>query len=869
MAASSARAVRWYRRLLWLLPGHMREESEAELVELFEGLYARRQVGPLRFWTRLIFDLMVTSMAERFRRGAGARGAGERGGRAIALDLRLAWRRLVREPVQAALGSLGLGIGLAATVLVVTLVRGVLLAPLPYRDAGRLVRLREQSANGRLWYPSFPNIRDWREHSRVFAGVGAVNIPQMTSVLSGSVAVRAKVGGVSRGFFPLLGVNPVRGRLFTDAENAPGGAPVALVSADFWRNQLAGRALDSLTLTIGEETYAVAGVVPADFRFLGELSVWDEAAVWLPMERHDLGGRQSHGYHTVARLAPGVTLEGARQEMNRLAADLKRRNGEGTEADAVRMTLLTDEIVGGVRAPLRLLLAAAFFVLLVTCFNLAAAVLARGLARMRELAVRTTLGARRGDLLRYLLLESAVLALPGALTGVALGEAGLRALQNAGFDVPRLDQVRLDVSMLGLTLLLALLTTLLAGVFPALALSSRNLWARLRTHGATTAAREQRGLWTGFIALQVALTLVLLCGTGALLHSFERLLTQDLGYDTRLLAVDVTLPETRYTDAGARIAYYTNALERIRALPGVRAAGLTSMLPDITTAYTANTQLPARPDHFVYAGFRAVDPGYFDALGLTHGSGAPLLSQARAAVIDAQLAQQLWQDKSPIGAALISGFSSDTLTVLGTVSSLRELDQDHPVGVVYVDFRTQPRFLSNMHLVVRPATVAVARAVAAELRAVDPLVPTTIESMDQRIGRGLGTRRLLLLISGSFAAVTLLLAALGVHAVVAYAVGRERKSAAIRMILGARPISVVRVLLGFGVRPVAVGLGLGLLLTVPALLTLRSQLFGVRPLDPLSLLAGVLVLAVVAGLAAWLPARAVIGIEPNAVLRSD
>jgi predicted permease len=861
-----------YRRLLVLLPRAFREESEAELIEVFRDEWRHHERRGVAFWVRMVADLCVTAAAERWPKRELERGRRRGVLQGVGLDVKQAVRRLGREPVQASVSVLALGTGLAATVLVCTLVRGVLLAPLPFVEPDRLVRLIEVDSGGGRFYPSFPNIRDWREHARFLDGIAAADVPQVSTVLHGGGAERALVGAVSRDFFRTLGLRPAAGRFFTESENAPGGPAVTLVSEEFWRSRLGGRPLDELALTIGSDVWTVIGVVPSGFRFLGEPGHWTNAAVWLPLERMELGPRQSHGYHTVARLGAGVTLADGRQQMNALATDLKRRHGEGTQADQVAITLLKEEVVGRVRAPLQLLLVAALFVLVVTCLNLAAAVLARGLPRTRELAVRLSLGARRRDLVRHLQLESVALAVPGALLGIGLTVAGLRALQAMPLSVPRLDEVRMNGTVAVFTLMAALAVTLGATLFPGLALSARSVADRLRTHGATR-GREQRRLWSGFVALQIALTLVLLSGTGLLLRSLVRVVQEDVGYRAdELLAIDVSLPPTLYDGPERRIAYYTEALSRIRSLAGVQAAGLTRVLPHESTARTGSTFGLHDPSRTVYAGFRLVDPGYFEAVGVRGGRGAaldPALPGPTAAVIDEQLARQLWGDASPVGARLWNAYLADTLTVVGTVASVREWNQTDPVGAVYVDYRAYGDMLSDMHLVVRPANAALARQVHAVLRSLDAMVPVTLEPLSQRIARTFGERRLLLSVAAAFAVVSLVLAVLGVYAITGYAVNRELKAAAIRLVLGARPVRVMRTVMMAGFVPVGTGLIAGLLALWPALRAVRSQLVGVGLLDAPSIVLGVLVLAAGSALAAWVPARRVIRVDPRTILRHD
>jgi putative ABC transport system permease protein len=366
---------------------------------------------------------------------------------------------------------------------------------------------------------------------------------------------------------------------------------------------------------------------------------------------------------------------------------------------------------------------------------------------------------------------------------------------------------------------------------------------------------------------------VLLSGTGLLLRSLQRVVNQDVGYRPgELLAVDVSLPPTLYAEPARRIAYYAEALDRIRALAGVEAVGLTRVLPHESSARTGSTFALQHPERSVYAGFRLVDPGYFDALGVRGGRGALLeagLPRATSAVIDEQLARQLWGGESPVGARFWNAYLVDTLTVVGTVTSIREWNVTDPVGMVYVDYRTHGELLSDMHLVVRPATAAMARQVRSALQQMDVMVPVTVEPLARRVARTYGERRLLLSVSATFATVSLVLAVLGVYAITGYAVNGQLKAAAIRLVLGARQARVMRMALVSGMAPVVLGLVAGLLVLFPAMSTIRSQLVGVEPLDAPSILLGLLVLACGSVLAAWLPARRVVRVDPKAFLQHD
>ena len=725
-------------------------------------------------------------------------------------DVKLSVRRLARTPGWTFASAGTLALGLAAAIVAGVVLRDVLMRPLPFPSPERLVRLREVSENGRRWWPSYPNAADWREQGRMFSGVGIADIPRVVPVQLDGRAARVAVSRASRGLFETLGVQPAAGRLFTPDENRPGGAPVAVVSDRFWRTDFRSGSPGTATVTIGMERYTIVGILPPSFKILGDGGAWGAPAdIWTPMDRDtNLGSRSSHGYHVIARLRDGVTLDQARAELNQLARTLKQQHGEPTQADSVLMTPLHETVVGASRDPVRLLLYAAVAVLLVSCLNLAAAVLAQGLNRERELSVRVALGATRWRLARHLIVEAATLALPATILGVLAAALTLRAItSSAGGTLPRLDEASIDAQAIALAGGLALLTALIAGLLPAVVLSRRTITERLRTHGAS-GPRAQRRLWTGFVVAQVMLTVVLLAGAGLLIVSFLSALSVDLGYrPSHVLAVEIALPDAQYAEPARRIAYYDAALDRLRQAAGIEAAGLTSALPHLTTAYTSGTSRDGNQSQVVMAGYRLVDRGYFDAIGIARLQGAARALDS-GAVIDRRLADALWNGKPAIGDRVSNGFAREVLPVSGVVGTVREWNQgDDAIGVVYQDFHRRPDHILAMSLVVRYAGAdgAARQRVAHALAAVDPLVPVSIESLEALTAESLNGRRLLLILAAGFGVAALLLAAAGVYAMVAFAVGRQLRDSAIRLALGAHPSSLGRRVVLQGVLPAAGG----------------------------------------------------------------
>lgn len=881
-------SVRVYGACLRVLPREFRAEAGKEMIEVFaDGMRAsveRGRLAGMKFFVRSMLDLLVTCWYE-WRRSvpegetlmsdAGeARSSVSRWGP----DVRQAVRHLARHPLRALVGPLTVGIGIGATVLVIVLVNGIVLAPLPFGESDRLVRLMEFDEEGGRWWPSWANFVDWRENAAFMEGVGAVGVPSIEPIGLGAESVRASVGMVSRGFFQIIRAEPHVGRLFSESENVRGGEAVAVVSHSFWRSVLGGAPLDDAELTIGGERYAVTGVLRPSFRFLGEAGTWQDAAVWIPMERNPPAGqRTSHGYHVVARLADGVALSQARAQMNELAKRLAGAHGEPTHAATVGMTMLHEDVIAPVRRPLALLFGAALIVFVVAAFNLAATLLAEGLSRSRELSVRLALGATRRDLFRNLVVHAVILAIPGAVLGALFAWGGLLAVRAVGSGaLPRLDEVTIDGILIVTAGSAAIVLALVAGVIPAFVLPAREVQPGLRSHRTVTASRGSRRLWAGFIAGQVALTVALAFACGLLARSFVAALGVDLGYSAEdVLAIDIALPESTHPEAAQRLAYWQMALDRLRAVPGVASVSLTSVLPHETTAFVSGTSRPGVPDNVVFGGLRLIERNYFEVLGIpvvTRGALDAWELAPGSVLIDQSLVDRLFRTGSPVGEVVVSSFLGEPRIVNGVVGTVMEWDRtDSPYGAVYLDYRAIPERARAMHVVVRTAVPveALVGDVRDALADLDARVPATIAPFRNRVQAALDDRRLLLGITLSFAAIALLLAAIGVHAIVAFVVARSRKESGIRLVLGAPVAQVRRGALAQGLRPAVLGLLLGGTAAPIIGSLLEAQLFRVRPFDPLVLALTVLVLGSAATLGAWLPARRAARFEPRLVLRDD
>lgn len=860
-----------YRAVLRLfLPAAFRAEAGAEMLEVFEdGLAAARRRGMLAvalFTGRAVLDAVVAGAAERRSPPVEARSWRQ----GLRLDIRAAVRDASRRPGAAFLSIGTLALGIAATVLIGVLVRDVLLAPLPFADPDGLVRLLERTEEGATFWPSLPNVVDWREQARVFDGVAAADIGTVKPVLIGNDARRVTTGSVSQGFFELLGIRPVAGRGFRPEEGVAGAAAVVLIGEELW-SALGRPPLEDLVLRIDRETAPVIGVVPAGFRFLGHGNGWLQADVWTALERNGPQERRSHGYHTVARLAPGTDLASARAAMAQLATRLAATYGDDTDAQTVVVEPLASAVLGRTRDPLTLLGAGAIVVLLVSVLNLGAGLLARGIAGAPGLAVRTALGARRADLIRLQLIHASVLAGPGAILGGGLAWLGLQVIRSLSAGaVPRLDQAGIDPLAVAGAVGIAWLAALAAGVLPALTLSrTAGLSARVRTRGSTR-GKHHNLMWDLFVAGQIALTMGLLVAAGLLVRSMIAALDMDLGYEPAgVVIAPIALPESRYLEPDRRVAYFEALLDRLRADPAIAAAGMVSTPPDETFAYIA----PARRDvgeASFWSGFRLADPDYFQTLRIPVETGS-LDPASDAVVIDRQLADALWKAESPLGTRVASAMTDGLLPVSGVVGGIREWQQeDGGLGAIYMHYRRRPDALLTMNVLARgPSPQATIRAFRAAASATDPLVPIDVDLLGDRIARSMADRRLMLGIAGGFALIALLLAAAGVHSLITQAAARRRRETGIRMILGESGGSIRRRMLGAGLRAAVFGVSAGAIVAWMAGRALRSQLFGITAGDPAGLGGAAALLLVTAGLAAWLPARRAVRTDPAALLRDE
>jgi predicted permease len=790
-------------------------------------------------------------------------------------DLRYGVRMLVKKPGFSSIAIITLALGIGACTAIFSIVDAVLLRPLPYPEAEKIVSLREVDAEGRQITFAEPNFLDVRARNHTLAAAAEYNV-QLATVLGGSEPVRTRVAFVSGDFFKTLSVQPAIGRSFLPEETKVGGHPVVVVSHGYWRRLLGSRNdLAATPLRIGDASYTVVGVMPQSFNFP------KDAEIWLPIELFPSSpSRTSHGKRVIARLRDGVTLEQARADLSALGKKLKQENGADIDLVDVAALPLKEAMVGEVSQSLLIILAAVGFLLLVAYTNVANLLLARATARQREFAVRTALGATRGRLARQFIAENLILALLAGSVGVVLSFWGVDALISLNqANLPRADEISVDARALAFTFALSSVVAVALGLVPLLRFGGSNLQENLkkaaRGQSANAASNHLRAT---LVVTQVALTMVLLVGAGLLIKSFVKVLEIDPGFRTEsAVAMEISLNDE---SAERRASFYQQVLERLAALPGVTAVGGVNGLPMAGGGANGQFLIDNNPELKGYGEFRVASPGYFNAMGLRLLRGR-LFDQSdrpetqQVALISESLVRQYWPNEDPLGKGIQYGnMDGDMhlLRVVGVVSDVREFGLEaNARPTVYVHYLQRPRQAWSFAIVARTQG-EVKTLIPAMRRAVQSLtrdVPTNIRTLDQIFSSSLDNRRFSLVIFGSFATVALLLAALGIYGVTSYAVTQRTTEIGIRIALGAQVVDVLRLVIGHGMKSVVLGIVIGLGGALALTRLIAHLLFEVRATDPLTFAVVALSLIFVALLACYLPARRATKIDPIVTLRYE
>ena len=818
--------------------------------------------------------LRGTTLSERRRR--------DRLG-ALRQDVRFALRGLLRSPGFTLVALLTLALGIGANSAIFSVVRSVLLRPLPYPDADRLVQLwTDHRSRGRAqpeWL-SPPEFFDWRDRNRTFATMAAYT--SWGPDLTGAGEPEALGGVIVTGdWFKLLGTTPGLGRLLTPADDDAGAQPVIVLSDALWRRRFgADPGVLGRVLQLNGEPWTVVGVLPREFR--PPLATTPEVYRAMRRPADSRCGRGCIVWRAIGRMKPGVTFAQAQADLGGVAAGIARDFPAENQGVGAWLVPLHEQITGPTRVPLLALTGAVVFVLLIGCVNLANLLMVRGAGRARELGLRAALGAGRGRLVRQLLTESSLLALFGGGLGLLTSVAGSQVLATlVPSGVRGIQRIGVDGVVVGFTAAITVLAGLLFGLVPAVQAARTDLMGVLRTSGHESGHRSGR-LRDGLVVAELAFAVVLLVGAGLLLRSFLLMQRLDLGYRSRgVVLVSAAFPRARYADA-ARIRAATDLLlDRLRANPALKAAELTDLPPltrgdqDVTAIPLGEPRRPGQPESIWY---RAVTPGYLRVMGMRLTAGRGLSAQdrdgaARVGVINAEAARIFWPGHDPVGRVLATGEDSTAprITIVGVVASAHHDGPNQPLKPeIFVPFAQTPS--RGITVVLEPAgsTETAVAAFRHALHEVDPLVPVAgADPIEQLVGTALSLPRLYALMIGSFAVAALLLAVLGVYGVMAYAVSLRQREIGVRLALGAAPVAIRRLVLGRGARLAALGLGIGLAGAVFIGRLLRTLLFGVSALDPGTFAGVAALLGMMALSACLLPARRAMRVDPLVAIREE
>ena len=796
-------------------------------------------------------------------------------------DVRFALRTLVRRPGFAVVAALTLALGIGATTAIYSVVDAVLLRPLPWPDADRLVLIygtRGQNQQNGVVYLDY---KDWRAQSSSFEDLGIIR-GQSVNLTGGDMPQRVIGSFVNAATFRVLGASTVQGRLFTDAESeAESRDAVAVINEALWRTQFGSRPdILGQTMILNGQPFTVVGVMrPA---FAAPLGTPD---VWLPLgyypNRGDLETRGRAGVLVVGKLKPGVEVTRAQDDldviMERIAAVHPATNA-GTGAN---VQSLQEQIVGPSRAPLLIVLASVGTVLLIACANVANLQLARATARRREMSVRAALGAGRSRLLRQMLTESFVLSVVGGLAGLGLAYVSVRWLARVVPDMVTVyGDIALNGPVLGFAAIVTLLTGILFGVAPAWQASRTRLQETLAARGAAgSRLRSHHALVVG----QIALCVVLLVSAGLLTRSLMALASIRPGFDTtNLLTMQFRLPPTKY-DSEAKIAeMFARTATELRSVPGVESAALTRATPlngnGERMPYEVEGSGEVARERLPQAHVNIISDGYFETMGIARLSGRDFgmddrLTSARVAIVNEQLATKVAPDGSPLGRRLrvMDGDEPVWATIVGVVGNVKHFQlNETQLDQIYLSHQQKPLIFTEV--VVRAAgdPSSVATAARAAIWRVDRDQPVwRIRPVLQSIEAQLGSRRFTMRLIASFAILAVVLATIGVYGVMSYAVARRTQEMGVRMALGARATQVVGMVLRQGMRTILLAIVIGLGISLAATRLLATQLYGVQAVDPLTFAIAPLALAVVAVLACYLPARRASRVDPVIALRSE
>jgi predicted permease len=803
----------------------------------------------------------------------------------FAQDFRFAARMLMKNPGFTVTAVLILALGIGANTAMFSVVRAVLLRPLAYSQPDQIVRLASLwKKSGHQGQVSAPDFHDWHDQSSAFERMAIyANNEMPVSVGSGASASAEfpMATAIASDFFECFGITPALGREFTADEVKVGSAGAAIISYGFAiRNFGEAQAALGKTLGIGGKAIAVVGVMPAGFRFPENTDVWITESIFgeeTPM-------RSAHNYRVIGRMKEGIDVAQAQAQMTAIGARLEEKYPDSNKTKSVAVTRLRDDMVSDYRLTLLLMLAAVGVVLLIVCANLANMLLARAVGRTREIAIRAAIGAGRGRIVRQLVTESVALALVGAFFGVILAHWGAKTLVAlAPQDVPRLSETGIDGSVLFFALGISLIASLVFGLAPALQVLRVDLNSALkqsvrRAGGGTLADRLRQGL----VVAEIALSVIMVASAGLLVRSLIALQDVQLGITLeRIVMAETSVPAIDLDSSKRGIRFYTQLLIDLRAMPGVRNAGGTTMVPGYTSSNGSYfiDHLPANYEVTApNAIFTVMTPGAFATMGIPLKSGRDFndvdgYDAPFTAVINEALARRSFANEDPIGRVIFCGLDSDKgMKIVGVVGNVRQQGPtSEPEAEIYMPYLQHPQPATNMRVIVRTNAEpgVMTAAMREKMRTISPDVPAKFSTMEQALSENIAAPRFRTLLLGIFAGLAVCLALAGVYGVMSYVVGQRANEIGLRMALGASPGEILRLVLRQALVLAGLGIVIGFAGAAAVTRLLTSMLFGVKPTDPATYAAVIGIVLAAALLASYIPARRAMRVDPMVALRYE
>jgi predicted permease len=803
-------------------------------------------------------------------------------------DIRYSFRMMTKNPGFSIIAVLTLAIGLGLNSTHFSVLETVLFKPFSFKEAERLVvawetnpRLSSEFRNRDEVAPA--NLFDWQDQETSFDQLAAFSYASI-NLTSQDEPERINGASVSANFFDVFQVPPSLGRTFTKEEQTLGQNRVAVISHGLWLRRFGGdRGIINQTVVLNGNNSVVIGVMPPEFQL--QFPTTRNVDIWIPVVISPAMRmeRTSHYLYVIGRLRQGVTLQQAQAEMSSIAHQLAKQYPDTNDGTGVRLVSLKDQVVGGVRPVLLILLGAVSVVLLIACANVANLLLTKNISRRREIAIRTVLGASRRRLIRQLLTESVILAIIGGTLGLALSFGGIRIIKTlAPENIPRINSVALDFRVVVFTLLVATLTAVIFGLLPALESSKENLTTHLKESGRSyTQGKSHLKLRSFFVVSQVTLSLLLLIGASLLVRSFLNLINVDPGFKSdNVLTIEVSLP-ARYANPTQQIAFYEQIVERLKRLPQVKSVGGSTAIPlaesNVTNGFTIAGQPAPQRGEEPEANYRAVTPDYFNALGMQvlRGRGFTEGDDSRAlgiVVVNQSFARQFFANKDPIGELItITDGISTQRQIVGVVNDVRFFGlASQPQAEMFVPLYQLPyRFVALVIRTEGGVSKLLIPSIRTEVLAIDKDLPIfNVRSMNDLMTRSLSEQCFSMSMLLSFAVAALILASIGIYGVMAYAVNERAQEIGIRMALGANRGHILRMVMRQAFQLTAIGVGTGIALAVLLTRGMDGFVYGISTLDPATFVSAPILLIMVALLASYVPARRATAVGTISAIRS-